>query len=166
MSGEPDATVVVPLTPDEVGWPPMATERLWAWRVGADRYRIANAPWFAPNIGVNDVVIARMAGLPADAGEDATSTPTFVEVAEPSEHVTLRLIVNAPLTLADAAQQLTKLGLWVDGFPHYSMLAVDVPPEADFELVAIVLVEGQRRRRWAWEEGKVTARWRAETAGI
>ncbi|WP_430867941.1 DUF4265 domain-containing protein [Demequina aurantiaca] len=164
MDTEPEARVVVVLTPDDVGWPPMATESLRAISLGGDRFRIASAPWFAQNLAVDDVVIARSVGVPADAGAETVGTPVFVEVAEPSEHCTLRLIVHSPDTLAGVADELTVLGLRVEGFAHYSMLAVDVPPGADFAAVALAIVDGERAGRWDWEEGRITARWVAATA--
>jgi len=165
-SDAPDAKVVVPLTPDDVGWPPMATEHLWAWSLGDDRYRIASPPWFARDLAVDDVVRARVSGIPADAGPDATAAPTFIEVLVSSQNVTLRLIVHPPLSLENASKAIAPLGVGAEGFAHYSMLAVDVPPEADFAAVAHAMDEGQRAGRWDWEEAKITARWIAATAGI
>ena len=162
----PDSEIVVPLTPDDVGWPPMATESLWAWSLGEDRYRIASAPWFAHGLAVDDVVLAKRTRVAADAGAEAAARPIFVEVVERSEHVTLRLIVQPPTTLADAAKALEPLGLRAEGFAHYSMLAMDVFPEADFAAVAQAIVDGQRAGRWDWEEARITDRWAAETAGI
>lgn len=102
----PDAKIVIPLTQDDAGWPPAATESMWATSLGGDRYRIANVPFFAPNLAVNDIVRARTTGVPSDAGPDATATPTFLEILEPSEHVTLRLIVHPPTSLEDAVDVL------------------------------------------------------------
>lgn len=58
------------------------------------------------------------------------------------------------------------MGLWVEGFAHYSMLAIDVPPEADFAGVASAILAGELAGKWDWEEGRITPRWAAATAGI
>jgi hypothetical protein len=47
------------LTRDEVGWPPVAGEGIWAWALGGDEYRIGNIPWFARGLASDDLVEAK-----------------------------------------------------------------------------------------------------------
>jgi hypothetical protein len=48
---EPSAHVIFELTVDEDGWPPAASERVWALHLGGNEYRIDNPPWFVPDPG-------------------------------------------------------------------------------------------------------------------
>jgi hypothetical protein len=57
----PEARVVFELAVED-GWPPVGSERVWAHHLGGDRYRIANAPWFARDLAVGDVVRAQIRG--------------------------------------------------------------------------------------------------------
>ncbi|MCW2498014.1 DUF4265 domain-containing protein, partial [Jatrophihabitans sp.] len=41
------------------GWPPVSSERLWAFSLGDDIYRIDNAPWFVRDLAIGDLVEAR-----------------------------------------------------------------------------------------------------------
>ena len=59
-------------------------QRVWAFHLGVDHYRIDNAPWFVRDLAVGDVVRAEE--------PDAGSNPVFVEIVTRSDHVTIRLI--------------------------------------------------------------------------
>ena len=43
---------------DEVGWPPAASDGLWAVPVEADLYRLDSTPWFVQGVAVDDTVQA------------------------------------------------------------------------------------------------------------
>lgn len=79
----PDAHVIFELEVED-GWPPVGAERVWAFHLGAERYRIDSAPWFARDLAVGDVVRARPSS--------ADSHPVFVELLERSDHITIQLI--------------------------------------------------------------------------
>ncbi|MGO4604582.1 DUF4265 domain-containing protein [Terrabacter sp. 2YAF2] len=68
----------------EDGWPPVGSERAWAFHLGEDRYRIDNPPWFVPDLAVGDVVRAE--------ASQPDSHPVFKEIVQRSDHVTIRLI--------------------------------------------------------------------------
>ncbi len=137
------------------GWPPVGVEGLWAERVGGDLYRIANAPWFAPGLAVDDVVRVVLV-----EGEEH---PWVVEVVEPSDHVTVRLIVFAegPLggDLGRALEEFTRLGVYGEGVEQYSMLALDIVPENPHREVHQLLLQGNTEGWWTFQEARMTQQW-------
>lgn len=150
----PDARVVFELTVED-GWPPAASERVWAFHVGGDHYRIDNAPWFVPDLAVGDVVKA--------VAPDAESHPVFVELVERSQHITIRLVCfrSGPLEgdLVRALQPFTALGVYGEGMTQYGMLALDIEPTAPLAAIASTLRRGVADGSWEYEEGRITQAW-------
>ncbi|WP_425309938.1 DUF4265 domain-containing protein [Ammonicoccus fulvus] len=105
-----DAQIVFDLEVDD-GWPPVGSERVWAQHLEDDLYRICNPPWFVPELAVGDVVRAQ--------APDGDSHPAFVEVVEPGDNATIRLICfsRGPLQgdLARAPAPFTALGIYGEG---------------------------------------------------
>jgi hypothetical protein len=155
VSETPDSHVVFELEPDEDGWPPVGAERVWATHLGGDAYRIENPPWFVRDLAVGDVVEARP--------PDADSHPVFVRVLEPSDHITVRLVVfeRGPLQgdLARAMQPFVALGAWGEGAQDYAMVALDIESSMPLAEVRAMLVVGERDGSWAYEEGRITDAW-------
>ena len=150
----PDAHVVFDLAVED-GWPPVGSERLWAFRLGGDLYRIDNVPWFVRELSVGDVVRTQV--------PDADSQPVFSEVVERSDHVTIRLICfrRGPLggDLARALEPFTALGVYGEGISQYGMLALDIEPTAALPAVVSVLRRGVEDGSWEYEEGRITQAW-------
>jgi len=48
--------VIFKLNQDAYLWPPVATERMWACKVGEGQYKIDNIPFYARGVSANDVV--------------------------------------------------------------------------------------------------------------
>jgi hypothetical protein len=155
----PDAHVVFDLTVED-GWPPVVSERLWAFHLGGDLYRINNVPWFVRDLAVDDVVRA-----PAP---DTDSHPVFSELVERSDHVTIRLICfrRGPLEgdLARALEPFTALGVYGEGVSQYGMLALDIEPTAPLPAIVTTLRRGVEDGSWEYEEGRITQAWIAATA--
>jgi hypothetical protein len=76
--------VVFELEVDEDGWPPVGGERVWAFDLGDDLYRIDNVPWFVRDLAVGDVVVAVPPG--------PENHPVFRRIHTRSEHLTIRII--------------------------------------------------------------------------
>jgi hypothetical protein len=154
----PDAHVVFEL-PVEDGWPPVGSERVWAFHLGRDQYRIDNAPWFVRDLAVGDVVRAE--------APDADSNPVFVDLVERSEHITIRLICfrDGPLQgdLARALESFTALGVYGEGMSRYGMLALDIQPTDPLSAVVSTLRRGVEDGSWEYEEGRITRAWIAAT---
>jgi hypothetical protein len=154
------AHLVFPLEPDAGGWPPVGAERVWAFALGDDRYRIDNPPWFARDLAVGDIVRAR-----ADADGQH---PTFEALIRPSDHLTVRIICfrSGPLkgSLQAALDRFVPLGLYAEGAAQYGMVALDIPPEADKRAVHRELLRGAADGSWDWEEGRTNDEWEAAKA--
>lgn len=151
---EPDAHVLFELDAED-GWPPVSGERLWATSRGGDRYTIENVPWFVRDLAVGDLVLA--------VAPDSESHPVFQALLEPSDHVTVRVIVldEGPLAgdVALAAAELERDGVWAEVADQFKMLALDIAPEAPLAELASVLISGEADGRWVYEEGRVTDAW-------
>ena len=139
---------------DDEGWPPVESEGLWAEPLGDDRYRVDNTPWFARNLAADDVVIAH-------AGSDGVLWAT--ERAEWSGRLTIRVIPfrKGPLNgdrqaVLDAFEPLRVSG---EGIEQYSIVALDVPSDADLASVKRLLREGEADGRWDYEESCVSDAW-------
>jgi hypothetical protein len=153
----PDAHVIFDLEVDEGGWPPVSAERVWATHLDGERYCIENAPWFVRDLAVGDIVRAR--------AFDEESHPTFIELLERSDHITIRLICfrDGPLggDLGRAAAPFVSMGAWAEGAPQYNMLALDIEPSLPLADVKGLLERGSNDGTWAYEEGRITPAWLA-----
>jgi hypothetical protein len=147
--------VIFPLEVDDDGWPPVDSERMWASVVGADLYRLENTPWFATGVAEGDIVQAKAR---AD-GE----WPFFVEVAEWSGNCTIRIIpLKDGELMGDQGRVLdlfSALGVTGEGAGSYPIVALTVPPDLELERIKALLVEGEQRGWWGYEEGCVGGRW-------
>lgn len=130
------------------GYPPCCTEGLWATPLGGGAYRVANAPWFVLNVALGDVVRA----VPDRDGE-----LWAVERTEKSGNCTIRV---APM---DVDQQTVcdtfgALGIYGEGYGD-SVLALNIPADAEFRLIKAALQQGEADGRWVYEEGSITQAW-------
>lgn len=153
----PDAHVVFELDVDEQGWPPVSSERLWAFSLGDHLYRIDNPPWFVHDLAVGDVVRA--------VAPNVDSYPVFQEVVERSDHVTVRIICFRDGPLAGDLQKVidafAPFGIHCEGAGQYGMVALDIPGDAPLRGIRARLVEGSTNGSWEYDEGRVTSRWLA-----
>ena len=153
------AHVVFPLEVDANGWPPVASERLWAFDLGRGRYRIDNVPWFVRDLAVGDIVIA--------TAPDPEAHLVFQRLESRSDHLTIRLICfrRGPLEgrLEPVVEAFTPLGVWAEGAEQYGMVALDVPPTAPLKALHERLLAGEVNGSWAWEEGRITSAWTQAT---
>jgi hypothetical protein len=97
--------VVFPLQQDEEGWPPAASEGLWAEVTDrGGEYRVDNIPLWIEGVSVNDIVAAR-------------STPdgiVFTEVVEKSGHKTIGVFYETEDTRDAVRARLIELGCEVE----------------------------------------------------
>ncbi|MER6573804.1 DUF4265 domain-containing protein [Streptomyces sp. NPDC001093] len=87
------------------------------------------------------------------------------ETVQASENCTIRLIVLKDGGSAAARQTVLetfhRLGTTGEGIEQFRMVALDIPPEADIQRIRKLLEHGDEKGWWHWEEGCVTAAWRA-----
>ena len=149
--------VVFPLEVDADGWPPVGGERVWAYALGGDRYRLDNAPWFVRGIAEGDIVRA--------VAPDGASWPVFVERLEWGGNCTIRVIPLSSGPLGDDQEAVLDLfvGLGATGecAGTYPIVALTIPPDADARAVKELLRQGEADGRWEYEEGCVSDTWLA-----
>lgn len=144
------------LDTDEDGWPPVGVESLWAVDLGDGTVRLDNTPWFVRGVASDDVVRV-------EVDEDGQRWAS--ETVRASENCTIRLIVMKDGGTTAARQSVLemfhRLGTTGEGIEQYRMVALDVPPGADLPKIRELLEHGAAEEWWHWEEGCVTAAWRA-----
>jgi hypothetical protein len=151
----PGASVVFVLEVDKDGWPPVSSERVWAFDLGDGLYRIDNPPWFISDLAVGDVVEA--------SAPTPSSHPVFQRLVDRSDHITIRLICFREGPLAGNLQRVVDafvpLGVYAEGVQQYRMVALDVPPTAPLREVFDRLSGGVGDGSWEYEEGRITQAW-------
>jgi hypothetical protein len=122
-----------------------ATETLWAERIGEDRFRLRNVPFFAVGVSAEDVVVARK-----KAGYFV-----FDRVSIRGGHLTYRITCSETASrdaIGRAWEPLEALGCTYEQ-GQGRLRAIDVPSYADIEKVLGLLEQGERQGIWEFEEG-------------
>jgi len=131
------------------GWPPpVDSEGLWASPLSEGRYRIENTPWFAQNLAAHDVVEA----------VEHEGARWVVRKAQWSGHLTVRVAHGDSAAVLDAFADLGVRG--ESAPPAYPIVALDIPPEADFRAIVGRLRAGKADGNWDFEEACVSTEWR------
>ena len=147
------AHVIFPLEVVD-NWPPVTAERVWAVPLGEDRYRVVNVPWFVFGVAEDDIVRAVL-----DKDEQ---WPHFVEFIEWAGNYVIRLIPTGENTeqhIMDAFAELGITGEAMGGDP-LSMVALNVPANADLTSIKELMLAGKADGRWDYEEAAIDDRWR------
>lgn len=124
-----------------------AEDSIWAEPLGSDRYRVESCPFFAYGISRDDVV--RAVEAPGEGG------PALDEVLERGGHRTLRLTLDDSVDLRSPPVQRILEKLIDMGCTHEllrpRLVAIDIPPEVDLEVVAELLQAASKAGSLAWE---------------
>ncbi|WP_328690710.1 DUF4265 domain-containing protein [Streptomyces phaeochromogenes] len=138
------------------GWPPVASEGLWAIPVAADLVRIDNVPWFVRDLSLNDIVRTRT---------DARGALEAVEKVSWSGNCTVRIIPYEPGRFSGDPQGVidifSPLGVRAEGIEQFGMIALSVPSSADIPGVKGLLIRGSESDWWDYEESCVGNAWAA-----
>jgi hypothetical protein len=132
------------------GYPPCESEGLWATALGDGAYRIANLPWFVPDVALDDVF---------HAVADRDGILWAVERTEESGNCTIRV---APLDVEQRTvfETFGAMGIFGEGYGDgINILALNVPRGAEFRRIKTALQQGEADGRWAFEEGSITSAW-------
>lgn len=139
---------------DAEGWPPVASEGVWARPLGGGRYQVENTPWFVRNLANGDVVRAQ---------PDADGALWAMERVEWSGWGTIRVIPrpDGPLagSLAAVLEEFGLLDVSGEGLEQYGIVALEIPPDADLGAIKDRLASGERSGLWYFEEGCVSQAW-------
>jgi hypothetical protein len=128
------------LTPDEDGYPPFTIEGVWASRNPDGTYEIANIPFYSYDVAVGDVVRA----------EEIDGELFFVERVKDSGNSVIRMLIYDRDELEKIRADLWSLGCDSEG--DGVVLAVNVPAGVSYAPIAKFLDEGDRAKRWGFEE--------------
>ncbi len=140
---------------DADDYPPADWEWLWASRVSDSTFKIDNIPFFAKLISCGDIV----------AAEQTNMGIIFRELVQPSGHSTVRVIVHRcdrsddqlHAAVEDVRQVLRVMGCSVELSHIPGLIAVDVPPEVNYESVAAFLSQKERDGLLGYEEACLAA---------
>jgi hypothetical protein len=136
--------VLFHLASEPQSWHGSVTERLWATPLKDGTYRLENTPFFVFGVSFEDIICA----------ENRSDNLEFVKVAARGGHSTYRILPakNWAQLFVLKWQELASLGCtYEEG--SASLLAADVPPTADINVVYRILEEGERSEIWSFEEG-------------
>ena len=138
--------VVFELEPDEHGWPPVSTERMWAMELGGGQYKIDNIPFYVRGVSSGDIVSA-------SSKDDILY---FDKVIQDSEHCTLRIIFKKTTAIKknELKDFLQKQNVAIETI-NDDFWAIDVPPSSNLSQILSHLKGGEENKEWEYEEGKV-----------
>lgn len=139
---------------DEDGYPPVQIESVWATPAGGNIFRLENVPFFAKGVSFKDKV---------STVEGPDGKRWYEDVAEPSGHSTMRVIVfrngSSPEVLNEQVQKLRQRFIEKGCITELSHLpglfAVDVPPTILLETLRPILDEGAALEAWDFEESNL-----------
>jgi Domain of unknown function (DUF4265) len=148
--------VVFELPRDGDGWPPAASEGLWAVPVAPDVVRLDNTPFFVRGAASGDLIrVGRAEDGQLRAGERLRW----------SGHCTIRIIPFRDGPLGGSRQRVldvfAPLGVTGEGIERFGIVALDVAPDADIAAVKRLLRDGERDGWWEYEEGCIGDAWLA-----
>jgi hypothetical protein len=137
---------VVIRLPDDA-WHGHSTETVWAERLGGDRHRIRNVPFYATGLSAEDIVATR----------ELDGVLQVERVIIHGGHSTYRVFMAAEVTTDSAAfnkhwKPLEDLGCTYERATE-RLFGIDVPPTADIHAVYGLLHEAAEAHFWDFEEG-------------
>ncbi len=145
-SSEGLVKVLFSLQQDEDGYPPVASESLWAKPTTEGLFELDNIPFYAQGVSCKDVVAAE----PSVEG-----TFTFKGVVKRSGHSTIRVVALKHDEMQPLQQELERLGASWEGSGQPRLIAVDVPPEVDIQRIWHFLQGGMNEGRWDYEDAAI-----------
>ena len=132
--------VLFRLTQDESGYPPYAVEGMWTSRQADGTYEIENIPFYSYDVAVGDVVKA----------QDVDGELFYVERVRESGNSVIRMLIYDRGELDSVRAELRALGCDSEG--DGAVLAVNVPADVPYAPIFRFLSEGDRAKRWGFEE--------------
>jgi len=143
------------LEQDVKGWPPVTAERMWATPTSKDNVVVLdNIPFFVRGVACYDVVAVTV---------DDAGVLWGGKTIKRSGNCTIRVIPfpDGPLhgdrqAVLDA---FAPFGVEGEGAEQYTLVALNVPANADLVAVKRLLREGESDNRWAYEEGCIGDAW-------
>jgi hypothetical protein len=130
---DPDAKVLFRVPYDDGT---AEVETLWATRLGGDRYRLDNCPFYAYSVSWEDIVLAPWS--------EEENLPVFERVLEKSGNRTVRVIFKPPLEAGNESdrilQGLIDRGCSCERATH-SYVSINIPPGVELEVITAYLAD-------------------------
>ena len=114
------ARIIIPLEVDEDGYPPFASERIWASETADGLYSVDNIPFYARRIALGDLV----------AVERVDDAIYFRNVVQPSENSTVRVVFLDKGQKCSFENGLRAIDCDWEGDQDRGLLAINVPSAA------------------------------------
>ena len=141
--------IIFPLTPDESGYPPATSERMWATRISDGTFEIDNIPFFVRGISSGDKVVATMreGALFYESTKEYSGNSTLrVSISLDDGEELVTTVRNKLLS------ELKKLGCTAEVSHIPNLVAVEVPQSVPLESVIRYLEKGVAEKMWDYEE--------------
>ena len=136
----PSVKITFRLVQDADGYPPVHYESMWARSLPDGTYEIENIPFYSYDVAVGDVVKA----------QDVDGELFYVERVRESGNSVIRMLIYDRGELDSVRAELRALGCDLEG--DGVLLAVNVPADVPYTPIFRFLTEGDRAKRWGFEE--------------
>lgn len=103
----------------------LAEEALWIEPLDDNKYQVKNIPFFAPNIAYNDIISV----------EDDEGNLYFEELVKASEHSTIQIVIFNEQKANEIIRNIEHFGCSWEGMENQTILAVDVPPSVNYNIL-------------------------------
>lgn len=137
--------IIFELEQDDVGYPPVNAEGVWATPAGENRFVIDNIPFFTYEATLGDVVEAT----------EHQEALLYKKTIKPSGGSLLRVIYYKGTDPTELREKLLSLGCSTEWDKNHRVIAIAVPEEAKLEPVRAFLQDGLQRDLWDYEEAIV-----------
>jgi hypothetical protein len=135
---------------DKENYPPADWEWLWASQISNSTFKLDNIPFFAKLISCGDII----------AATQTNNGFIFRELIQPSGHSTVRVVVfrenqsdeQLAVAVESIRQSLRDLGCSTELSHIPNLIAVDIPPEVDYQLVSAFLSQKEHEGLLEYEE--------------
>ncbi len=136
----PAVKITFRLVQDEDGYPGVGYESMWARHLTDGTFEIDNIPFYSYDVAVGDIVKA----------QEVDGELFFSERVKDSGNSVIRMLIHNRDELDKVRAELRALGCDSEG--DGVVLAVNVPAAVSYAPIFRFLVEGDRAKRWGFEE--------------
>lgn len=142
MSDNTYRRIFFELEQDEDGYPPAATESVWAIPQGGDLYKIDNIPFFIREATLDDVVEA----------VEQDGALTYKATISRSGNSLIRVVYYKGTDPSELREQIKALGCSTEWDDNHHLISVNVPPHVKLTDVQAFLQQGSEQERFDYEE--------------
>lgn len=116
--------MLVDITQDEDGYPPVSVEGVWVEPVPSGDFRIENIPFYARELSCDDIVSGRLSG---------DGNLHFAGLVVPSGNSTFRVIVHEGARLDRVRSGIVEHGVTTEVDRRQQLIAIDIPSTVRIE---------------------------------